>query len=625
MNMQRRFSRTSRSHRAALLLTSALALGAVVACGTSGATRSSSSPFHDMDAASEMPTSDAGAGLIGFNADATLVSGYDGSAAADAPATTPGQSVFTGPLAGPFSDLSQAPVIDQPDGGTAAPAASADLFGPASQGAATGGPCLLEPELGALYPNNWLRPRFAWVPANASDNLFELRLHVDNQSNDLVVYTANTEWTMPADVWSALRTHSQDVPMTVSVRSGHFDGTTLTGEAAGASGPIGIAPVGAPGTIVYWAILQQNDAGQQTGVLKGFQVGDEGVVGVLAGPQVQLNAAPAGDKACIGCHASTPDGLMVGFGAQWLKPNYSNGLATIGADASPGGVPSFLSAAAATEIGKRRGVPSFSRAHWADGDHIELLSDTGNLLRVDLEGADGGVSQVIPRSLGGDAGDLLGATTPTWSHDGNTIVYTSLSPGNITDGRPNNGPMDLYSVSYADGGGGNATPVLGASQAGQNEFYPSFSPDDALLVFDRIDGNGNVYNSASDELYVIPAAGTGTPTRLSANNPPACSGKSSPGVTNSWAKWSPTAQRVSALKQTYYWLVFSSTRPHVATAGASTTNPQLFITAVTVDDTGKLTTYGSLYLWNQPVTDDNHTPAWDVFQIPPVPMPAVPR
>jgi len=31
--------------------------------------------------------------------------------------------------------------------------------------------------------------------------------------------------------------------------------------------------------------------------------------------------------------------------------------------------------------------------------------------------------------------------------------------------------------------------------------------------------------------------------------------------------------------------------------------------------------YPALYLWNQPATDDNHTPSWDDYQIPPVIIP----
>lgn len=123
-----------------------------------------------------------------------------------------------------------------------------------------------------------------------------------------------------------------------------------------------------------------------------------------------------------------------------------------------------------------------------------------------------------------------------------------------------------------------------------------------------------MYDQPAAEVSVIPSSG-GTATRLAANDPPACSGQVSPGVTNSWPKWGPTA--LSANGSTYYWLVFSSTR---SVAG----NPQLYITSV-VETGGTIATHGSIYLWNQPATEGNHTPAWDTFKVPPVPPPPPPK
>lgn len=553
---------------------------------------------------------DAGANLSALGSDASL------GGIGDASSIVSSSSTFTGPLAGPFTDFPSTPVLDMPDGGgAAAPANAPQLFGPASQGAMSGGPCLLEPEVGSIYPNNWLRPRFAWIGPSGA-NLFELRLHVNNQTNDLVVYTTATQWTMPKTMWDALRADSQDVSMTITIRSGQLGGGALSNEALGSSGSVGIAPVGAPGAIVYWAII----GGQSgTGILQGFSVGDETVETVLTGPQVEENAAPAGNRACIGCHAATPDGLGVGFQAEWLGPNggYNNTIATIGQDASPGGVPSFLSPAAGTELATLAGAPIYSGAHWTTGDRIEILSNTGTLTWVDLEATGANGSGVLPRTLGADAGDLQGATSPTWSHDGSTIVYTSLPTGGIVNGRPANGPMDLYAVSYNAKAGGNATPVAGASDPFNDEFYPAFSPDDQYIAFDKLEGNGGTYDAPGDEIYIVPSGG-GKATRLNANDPPACTGASSPGVTNSWPRWSPSAQLVSVLNNTtYYWIVFSSTRPNLGNIGQQAV-PQLYISLVTVDPSGNATSYHSLYLWNQPSDEDNHLPAWDVFQIPPV-------
>ena len=69
----------------------------------------------------------------------------------------------------------------------------------------------MEPQDGALFPNNWLRPLFRFAAPSGQD-LFEIRVHADNQANDLVVYTAQTSWSMPETMWRALAQHTRDAP-----------------------------------------------------------------------------------------------------------------------------------------------------------------------------------------------------------------------------------------------------------------------------------------------------------------------------------------------------------------------------------------------------------------------------
>jgi len=127
---------------------------------------------------------------------------------------------------------------------------------------------------------------------------------------------------------------------------------------------------------------------------------------------------------------------------------------------------------------------------------------------------------------------------------------------------------DLYTVPFNNRAGGNITPVAGASDPSVQEYYPAFSPDDAMIAFNRIPNDKNMYNQPLSEVWIVPSSG-GTATRLAANDPPGCSGKVSPGVTNSWAKWAPDMSSASG-GRTFYWIVFSSTR-----AG---TLPQLYVT-----------------------------------------------
>ncbi|HSQ62607.1 MAG TPA: hypothetical protein VLM85_05315 [Polyangiaceae bacterium] len=510
----------------------------------------------------------------------------DGSFSADSPSGVDspfGNDAFTGP----YSDFPSSPVVDSPDAGQAAPPNSQQLFGDPDAGAQSGGPCLVEPEVGSLYPRNWLRPRFHWI-APGGENLFELRIHAANQVNDLVVYTAQTTWTMPKAMWDGLRMHSNDQPMSVSIRGGVYASPSLGIVALGSNGPIGIAPVDAPGAIVYWTTSGGS-------ALKGFSIGDETVVPVLTPGQVQEFGA-----SCIGCHTSTPDGLYVEVTS---SNGWNNAIADV-EQGKTGQVPPFLGAAGKAALEQApRGISTFSPAHWGPSDYV-TISTLGNtdLSWVDLSATSGTASGIIARN-----GDGRHGGAPTWSHDGNTIVYVSTDA--IIDGRLANGPADLWSVPYNNRAGGTAQAIPGASDANWEEYYPIFSPDDQLLAFDRV-ASGSMYNNAAAEVYVIPSAG-GTPTRLAANDPPACSGKASPGITNSWPKWAPQASTTGD-GRVFYWVVFSSTRDEAG-------NPQLYVAPVVVSG-GTVRTYQALYLWNQPANENNHTPAWDVFKIPPPPV-----
>ena len=141
-----------------------------------------------------------------------------------------------------------------------------------------------------------------------------------------------------------------------------------------------------------------------------------------------------------------------------------------------------------------------------------------------------------------------------------------------------------------------------------------------------------MYYNPHAEVFVVPSAG-GTATRLDANVPPRARARSSPGITNSWAKWSPQVTTCSG--KTYYWIIFSSSRdgalfnPANLMMGGMVPTSQLYVTAVVDDGTGALATYPALYIWNQPSTysgtesfngspQSNHTPTWEVVDIPPV-------
>jgi hypothetical protein len=477
------------------------------------------------------------------------------------------------------------PVLD-----SGAPADSPTLFGGVDQMGA--GPCLFEPELGTLFPRNWLRPRFRFTAANG-ENLFEIKLDVPNEQYPLVIYTTQPLFTLPKDTWDILTTVAVGAKIHVRVRSAVLANGALTaGPFLGSEGDFSIAPVTASGTIVYWTTSNGT-------VLKGFAVGDETVQDVIT-------PAQAGTQ-CVACHSSTPDGQFV---ATTASSNPGDGtpseirIVSLDGKAAP---PSFLSPSASQLLARvPQYAPAFSKAHWSAGDEIMLsmipLNGRTEITWTDLEATSTNQGEgwgILARN-----GDDHAASGAQFSHDGKTIVYTSATSSGAgvisNDGA-------LFTVPWNAKQGGSAAPVTGAADPAYHHYYPIFSPDDALIAFNRINAGESSYNNANAEVFVIPQAG-GTAVRIAANDPPACLGVTSPGVTNSWPKWAPEVNDANG--RSYYFLVFSSTR------NAASNGPQLYVAPIVVEG-GVITTYPALYLWNQPEAEHNHTPAWDVFQLKP--------
>jgi hypothetical protein len=367
---------------------------------------------------------------------------------------------------------------------------------------------------------------------------------------------------------------------------------------------------------------------------------------------------------CIGCHTGTPDGDYVAFVDAWpwgaafagVKPGIT-GNPLPGFTGGPCKDWNNCTAPKTFVQYPWNGPMTFSPAHWSTDDAGEKIAiiatqvqditmpwgvgtpnwQPGRLAWVDLKSTATTTTNGQVNPARGVAFDYLpktgdphpAAAFPTWSHDGKSIVYVSVAcpnPGQANgcgtqDGRLYKGAADLYEVPYADKAGGTATPVAGASTSDNEEYYPAFSPDDKLIAYTRVPAGQEMFANPSAEMYVVSHQTGAVAKRLGANDPPKCSGKTSPGMNNHWPRWSP--DRATVGNKTYYWLIFSSNRyglPPVTTSANGQTKTvqvsQLYITAVVMDEVSISTTYSAIYLWNQPQNRLNTTPAWDNFHIP---------
>lgn len=486
-------------------------------------------------------------------------------------------------------------------GGITDASAVAKAFRDAMQ-SPSGGPCISEPTFGALYPRNFTPPLFEWT-APSGQNVFELRLHIANQVNDLLVYTDRTSYMLPDKMWSGIVQHSQDRDITISIRGGGYDGGPLQGPAhAGSSGSVRIAPADASGAIVYWTTSNGS-------ALKGFRIGDKQVRTVLTPAMIAATGKPTD---CIGCHTSSPDGALVFFGRTpfpfSVEARSANGT---GAAPSPG----QITANAIANLSRTdQDAPTLSPAHYSPTDAVVITTlnhaSTGNkweLVWTDLLATSGGTG-ILSR-----VGDPRGAVHATWSHDGNTVYYVSTDA--IGSARIDRGDADLWMVPYNNRAGGQAVPVPGVNLVNQNQYYPALSPRDTLLAFNRNPRGSNMYDSPTGEIYVGSASG-GDMARSPANDPQTCTGLMSPGLTNSWPRWAPTAWTEGG--RNYYWLVFSSKRRPYGSPPRFL--PQLFMAAVVTSagSMGEIITEVSpaIYITTQLPSEANHTPAWDDFLIP---------
>ncbi|HEX3776958.1 MAG TPA: hypothetical protein VHV51_20940 [Polyangiaceae bacterium] len=579
-----------------------------------------------------------------------------------------GTTSLVAPCSSNCADFPTQPVFDS----GAAPD-SASKFGDPS----AGGPnadCITEPTDGSLVPRNWWRPRIHFSPG-AGETLFEIRVHADVEANDFVVYTTKNSYLMPEDVWTNVAAHAAGSALTVTVRG------SGGGAISKASAKLNIAAVDAGGAMVYWATTSVEET-ETASKLVGFQVGEEGTVDALhitdvkesnlfneAGAQKPTppvsGGAPAGQVSCIGCHTSTPDGSAVAFKDGWP---WAGIISSIEKD-TVGQRPSYVTDVGAREIQQPFiGTFTFSPAFWSDTSHLAVsvysaptqsigwtgvnrnivtsaeltwfelsamgtMPTTGMAVNSAVLADQNMTWGLIPRT-----GDTRAAVMPDWSHDGKTIVYTSttqIAGGHVgglsaADGvTPLTTPTesDIYTVPFNNKMGGVATAVAGAATAGVAEYYPDFSADDQLIAYTRVGNtNGYFYYRADGEIAVIPAAG-GNPVRLVANDPPACSGEKSPGVLNSWPKWSPSVE-VDPQGNKFYFLVFSSARhydeqfqltPNQYTPpGTDARASQMYLAAIMVTPSGDVTNFPAVYIWNQTPMTSNLTPAWDEFKIPQV-------
>jgi len=429
-------------------------------------------------------------------------------------------------------------------------------------------------------------------------------------------------------------------PVTITVR-GTTDGTCASTSAN--SVRVSFAQEDVLGVIYYWkSTVTSNGTGGQIW-MKSF--GD-------SNPEQQVTGLSGSALAasCNGCHALSRDGLrmVVYSDDDDSDDEYSDVTGSLidMTTKNPIGT-----AYAGRGTGQPPGFSTFSP------DHTQYLTSDGlgtaptNVFTL-WSGNAGTQTSTI--TIGTNAADR--PTMPDWSPDGKSVIYALPSKVASWDsgGRKDDDHMfggSLWTVPY-DGNGQFGTPSAFLTSGGENNYYPSYSPDGQYVIFDRaaqdtsvssVDGcvtsphaacpNDSFSNPNARLMLTLSTSGNAPIDLQNANGSPA----SSPvPLSNSWPRWAPFVQTYQGSR--LLWFAFSSTRDygvrvrnhksgmyqcyppdsaelpggaHHSTFDPLCQQPQLWMAPIVQNENQKGDpSRVAFWLPFQDITTHNHTPQW---------------
>lgn len=446
-----------------------------------------------------------------------------------------------------------------------------ELLRPADR--AVGAPASLTvsyPLEATVFPPDLASPTFRWQDKSSRANAWELTLTFADGGDELRRQVGTSAWSPTPTEWRLIAERSTERTARLVVE--------------------GFARADRPATVLSWGQVNFQTSQDPVGAALFYRevnlpfieaVKDPTQIrwrfGAISGtepPPVVLEGLPV----CGNCHSFSADGSVLGMDVDYANSKGSY-IATRTARHMPLATSEIFSW---DDYERSTGELTFGLLSQVspDGRHvISTVKDRSVFVpRPDLAFSQlffpiKGILAVYTRAtktfraLPGADDPQYVQSNPAWSPDGRYVVFArarahQLKPGVARDklllapddcaeflqeGQPFR--FDLYRIPFAEGNGGTAEPLAGASDNGFSNYFPRYSPDGRWIVFCR--ARNYMLLQPDSELFLIPAAG-GTPRRLRGNTD----------RMNSWHSWSPNGR----------WLVFASK--------ANSPYTQLFLTHI---------------------------------------------
>jgi hypothetical protein len=393
------------------------------------------------------------------------------------------------------------------------PANTPDLFTNGTEDPASA-PTIVYPPVGVVMPRNLGDFEVHWTDANAHDvfevslqtEFADVRAYVPGGNGDAAAGPDPSWMAFLASEWLAAVGNETTVNFRVRGASTTNPGTI----GAGPPQMVKLTNESMLGGLYYWA------AASSTGAPEGIWRHDMSMPGQPA--QQYMTVVQTGGT-CVACHVLSRDGKQMAI-------TYAGG----------NGPASMVDVATST----RQDLSN----HWNFGtftpDGTKFLAVYNGQLQV-RNYADQSVTVTMP------AAGMV--TQPDLSPDGTKLVYVRPNTYHA-DWTFDGGQIYWRTYDQATDTFGPETPLV---TDGQNNYYPSWSPDGNWVLFNHAPLGGDAYNNANASLYVIKGDGSGPAMELA-------SADQQVGLTNSWGRWAPFAQTLGASAEPMFWVTVSSKR-----------------------------------------------------------------